>query len=96
MGEVKWDTICGSGLRREAEPSLGEVPAHVGWRDAAAEVLGCGSCACWSLGGSCCTAGTRSLVLGLRSEVNNSLTIVNFFTKFIIFGKFLNCFRKFD
>ena len=35
------DTICGSGLRREAEPSLGEVPAQVGSRDAsAAEVLG--------------------------------------------------------
>ena len=32
----------------------------------------------------------------LKSEVNNSLIIVNFFTKFIIFGKFLNCFRKFD
>ena len=41
MGEVRWDTICGSGLRREAEPSRGGVPAHVGSRDAAAaKVLG--------------------------------------------------------
>ena len=28
--------------------------------------------------------------------MNNSLIIVNFFTKFRIFGKFLICFRKFD
>ena len=36
---------CGSGLYREAEPSLGEVPAHVGSREtAAAEMLGWESC----------------------------------------------------
>ena len=39
MGEVKWDTICGSGLRREAGPSLGGVSAYVGSRDAAAAVM---------------------------------------------------------
>ena len=33
MGEVKWDTICGSGLRREAGPSLGGVSSYVGSRD---------------------------------------------------------------
>ena len=33
---------------------------------------------------------------GIRSEVNNSLIIVNFFTNCKIFGNFLICFRKFD
>ena len=33
MGEVKWDTICGSG------PSLGGVSAYVGSRDAAAAAM---------------------------------------------------------
>ena len=51
MGKLRWNTICGSGLRREAEPSLGEVPAHVGPRDAAAaEMLEWESCACRSCG----------------------------------------------
>ena len=51
MGELRWDTICNSGLRREAEPSLGGVSAHVGSRDAAAAVvLGWESCACRAWG----------------------------------------------
>ena len=33
---------------------------------------------------------------GIRSEVNNSLIIVNFFTNCKIFGNFLICFRKID
>ena len=50
-GNLRKDTICGSGLRREAEPTLGGVSAYAGSQDAAAgAVLGWESCACQAWG----------------------------------------------
>ena len=72
---MRRDTICGSGLRREAEPSLGGVSAYVGLRDAAvAAVLGWESCACQAWGRllhglrEVCGLGTEEVMAGKRAR----------------------------